>query len=115
MRLFGCELTGFAKAAVILVAMLLVAIGLCGVSGSIEARHHWSLLGQPGIPKTLLGTMLIAFDLLGAAAIVISLGGLLLVVVGWPISVIYRKLMRTDQDHVHSLFDETSRKSEDDR
>lgn len=97
-RLLERELTGFAKATVILVPLLLLAIGLCTFTGSLEAHRGWSYLGGRGFPKTALADALIALDWIGAAMVVISVAGLAFVIIGWPLSIVYRRVAGTDCD-----------------
>jgi hypothetical protein len=84
MRLFKRELSGIPKALVVLVTVLLIASGLCGITTTIESLNHWSFFG-PGLPNTPLGNTLIFVDLSAYAAFMIS--GLLIVVllVAWPV------------------------------
>ncbi|MFY9852611.1 MAG: hypothetical protein WAK26_01885 [Terracidiphilus sp.] len=105
MKLFGRKLEGFLKALVVLAAVLLVASGLCGLSGSIEARHGWYFLGSKPIPNTSLGNTLSTIDLVSLVGIAISGVGVAFVLIAWPISSIYRLVTKPEKDRVESLFD----------
>jgi len=104
MKLFGRKLEVFLKALVLLAAALLVASGLCGLSGSIEARHGWFSLGSKPIPNTALGNTLSAVDLVSLVGIVISGFGVAFVLMAWPISLVYRLVTKPEKDQVESLF-----------
>ena len=114
MKLFGRKLEGFLKALVLLAAVLLVASGLCGLSGSIEARHGWFFLGSKPIPNTALGNTLTTVDLVSLVGIVISGFGVAFVFVAWPISSIYRLVTKPEKDRVESLFHRMAETKRDD-
>jgi hypothetical protein len=105
-KLFGRELVGFPKAIVVLVAVLLVASGLCGLSGAIEARHGWSWFG-PGLPKTTLANVLIVIDLASFVGILLSGAGLVFVLIAWPTNVVYRIIAKPQKDRVQRLLDQS--------
>lgn len=83
MKLFGRELHGIPKALVVLVAILLIASGLCGITTSIESHNHWYWFGT-GLPNTPLGNTLGVVDLVAYGAFMISglLTAVLLAI--WP-------------------------------
>jgi hypothetical protein len=112
MKLFGRELVGFPKALAVLVAVLLVASGLCGLSQTIEARNGWSMFG-PGMPNTLFGDALSISNLVSAAAIAISISGIVLVLIGWPVSFLYRLIAKPSKDRVQRLFDDSKEEDHD--
>jgi len=114
MKLFGRKLEGFLKALVLLAAVLLVASGLCGLSGSIEARHGWFFFGRTHIPNTVLGNTLSTVDLVSLVGIVISGFGVAFVLVAWPISSIYRLVNKPEKDRVESLFHRKAETKHDD-
>jgi hypothetical protein len=106
MKLFGRRLEGVPEVLVVLVFVLLVSSGLCGLSGEIEFRHHWSWLG-PGIPKTALGNTLTFLDLVSAIAIVVSVFGIALISIGWLASTIYRLMAKPSKNRVQRIFEES--------
>jgi hypothetical protein len=114
MKFFGRKLEGFLKALVVLAAVLLVASGLCGLSGSIEARHGWFFLGPTPVPNTALGNTLRTVDLVSLLGIVISGVGVAFVLVAWPISSIYRLIAKPEKDRVESLFHRKAETKQDD-
>lgn len=111
MRLFGYEFTGLAKAAVLLMATLLVAIGLCSGTGTVEANHGWAYIGPHRIPNTFLGNTVAILDVIGAGAILISLLSLCLILIGWSLALLHRQIFGTQRDHIQKLLDETPRKN----
>jgi hypothetical protein len=112
MKLLGRELHGFPKALVILVAVLLVAIGLCGVTGKIEAVHGWSWFG-PGLPDSALGTTVGIGDWIGAIAIVLSGAGTIFVLVAWPLSFLYTLIAKPNKDRTQKLLDDRDKPNND--
>jgi hypothetical protein len=114
LKLFGRELTGFPKAIVVLVAVLLVASGLCGLSGAIEAKHGWSWF-SPGLPKTALANVLILVDLATFVGILLSGAGLVFVLIAWPANVVYRLIAKPQKDRVQRLFDQSDEENRDAR
>ena len=112
MKLFGRELTGFPKTLVILVAVLLVASGMCGVTGLLEARYD----GWYRLPNNAWGDFLGFSGVIEWLAMSISAAGIAFVLIAWPISVIYRIVAKPEKDRVESLFaskaDETKRDDE---
>jgi hypothetical protein len=109
MKLFGREVTGFAKATVMFVAVLLVAIGLCAINGEIEQQRGWSYFGGPGFPNTAFADLIVALDWLGAGAIVVSAAGLAFVTVGWPVSSLYRSVTHPNRNRLQKLLDDSKR------
>jgi hypothetical protein len=73
MKLFGREFDGYAKWLVILVAVLLVASGLCGIQLALFNSLEGSLSG-----------LFIITGLLELAAIVISIVGIVVVLIAKP-------------------------------
>jgi hypothetical protein len=107
--LFGGELSGFAKATVVLVAVLLVGFGLCAVSGPLEQPHGCLYIGGPCFPETAFAHTIDALEWIGAGAIVLSVAGLAFVIVGWPVSSLYRSMTQPDRDGLQRLFDDSKR------
>jgi hypothetical protein len=103
-KLLGRKLEGFLKALVVLAALLLVASGLCGLSGSIEARHGWFIFGQSHVPNNAFGNTLNTIDLVSLLGIVFSVIGIAFVLIAWPISTIYRLVTKPEKDQIESLF-----------
>ena len=107
MRLFGRELHGIPKALVVLVTILLVASGLCGITTSIESHNHWGWFG-PGMPNTLLGTTLSILDLIAYAAFMISGALTVLLLAAWPVLILinwlYIRSGSSPENRVQQLF-----------
>jgi len=95
MKLFGHEITGLPKALVFLAAVLLVSSGLCGlqllISNSNNASGGWPLF--------------ILFGLIELTAIVVSAVGIVVVLVLWTGSALYRRIARPEVDNPQSPFD----------
>ncbi|MGD0892758.1 MAG: hypothetical protein ABR923_14620 [Terracidiphilus sp.] len=100
MKLFGLRVQGFAKALVILASIFWVALGLCGMSGSIESKHGWNWIGPNPIPNTPLGTALSTVDWVSLAAMTISAAGIGISLILWAIVVIYRLVFGPKNDRV---------------
>ena len=107
MKLFGRDLTGFPKALVVLVAVLLVAIGLCTVNDAIEKANGWGFVGPEGasgFPNTAFADFIAILDWAGAGAIVVSVAGLVFVILAWPAEFLYDKFRRPDRDKLQKLM-----------
>jgi hypothetical protein len=102
-KLFGRKLEGFPKVLVILVTVLLLASGLCGVTGEIETKNGWFWLGK-GLPNTPLGNALTILDLIGDGAFMISALGIASVLIGWPLSFLYVRITKPERDRTQKLF-----------
>lgn len=119
MKLFGRELTGFAKATVVLAAVLLLGIGLCSIDAAVEKTHGWSIVGPDGgggFPHTALATFVGFLDWVGALTIVVALFGLLIeigFVVIRLLASVYRKLARPDRDRHQALPPDAKADNED--
>jgi hypothetical protein len=86
-KLFGRDLSGFAKTLVVLVAVLLVSSGLCGLQ----------LLFGNEIYRSASG-LLILTGVLELAAFVLSAAGIVLMLILWVARVLYRLgQKRTDE------------------
>jgi hypothetical protein len=112
MKLFGHELEGVPKVLVVLVVVLLMSSGLCGLSGEIEFRHHWSWFG-PGLPKTALGDTLTLLDVVSAIAIVVSAFGVVLISIGWLANTLYRLIARPSKNRVQRIFGDSETTNHD--
>jgi hypothetical protein len=77
MKLFGYELEGFAKALVILVAVFLVASGLCGLQWA--ASRGGSRLDAVFLPLGIVELI----------AILLSAVGIVLVLIAWGIRALF--------------------------
>jgi hypothetical protein len=78
MRLFGYELEGFAKALVILVAVFLVASGLCGLQWAVSTGSQSS-------------TMLIPLGIVALIVILFSGAGIVVVLIAWVIKALFNR------------------------
>ena len=86
MKLFGRTIEGYAKALVVLVAVLSLSTGLCAVTNSVAARDHgwWNMSGA-------WGNFLAVASLTEAAVLVLSALGTVLVLIVWPIHAAMRR------------------------
>jgi hypothetical protein len=76
MNLFGREVSGFAKTLVILVAVFLVASGMCGLT---------IIFGDnPAMRR--LGNAVVAFGVIDIIVVVLSATGIVLVLIAWGIT-----------------------------
>jgi hypothetical protein len=118
MRLFGREFEGSAKALVILVAVLLVSAGMCGLQLTI-ANEIYNSSGAFGPIMMLLG-------ILELIAMLVSLIGIAIVLVSLLVTRLFGQLsLSTDQtgrvfqvtsqmDEPHNQASEESRGSDED-
>jgi len=95
MKLFGHELVGTAKTLVILAAVFLVSSGLCGLQ-MIVANH--SMGGD--------GTWIIPMGLAELAAMLLSAGGIVLVLIAWGVRAIYDRFTGAQKSGVQKLLNE---------
>lgn len=87
MKLFGHEITGFAKALVILAAVFLVASGLCGLQLFFDGNATGSM------------PVLFSLGLVELAAAILSAIGIVVVLLLWIGSALYRRIAgRVDAD-----------------
>jgi len=96
MKLFGHEVTGFAKALVILVAVFLVASGLCGLEWAIVAHSQGN------------GSLLLPLGMIELAAMALSAIGIVVVLLLWIGSAIYWSIANPEKSDPKSLFDSSS-------
>jgi Na+-transporting methylmalonyl-CoA/oxaloacetate decarboxylase gamma subunit len=101
MKLFGRTLEGFAKVLVILIAVLFVSLGLCGLSLGIESKYG----GFFNTPNTPLANFAGFAGAISGIGVVLSFLGILAVVVAWLISAMIGGASRPSKDHVQKLFD----------
>ena len=103
-------LRGIPKALVVLVAILLLSWGLCGITNSIEQSHGWGW--QPGTPDTPLGNAVGFFSSVGFFGVAGSGFGIGLLLLIWPIIAINDRLSGrssgSDEDGLQRLFDDKS-------
>src|SRR5579863_7542383 len=91
MNLFGNQLNGFAKALVILAAILLVSCGLCGLSLGLAAT------GGRGHISELWGQIVVITAVGFGVAIVLSVLGIGIVAIVWAISIAVRSSKENPQ------------------
>ena len=87
MKLFGHEVTGYAKALVILGAVFLVASGMCG----IQLTHVFSNQRDP--------SLLIIFGVLEILAILISALGMIVVLLLWLRAALFGPMTRPEDSN----------------
>jgi hypothetical protein len=100
MKLFGREMSGFAKVLVVLAAVLLVSSGLCGITVSLAGNGGWY-----NLPNTPWGNFLGFAGMVEMIAMVISGPGMVLVAIAWLVSAVYDSFVNTPKDGVQKLFD----------
>jgi hypothetical protein len=96
MHLFGREIEGYKQWFVLLVTVLLVASGLCGL--------QWAIIAGSGGRG---GVLVPVFMLTGVAELTLmalSAVGILLVLIIWPISILYNRHAQPPKDNVQRLF-----------
>ena len=111
MKLFGREVEGIPAALVVLVAILLLSSGLCGVTGSIEQSHGWVWM-DPGPPNTPLGNTVGFLTTVGFVGVIGSGLGIGLLLLIWSIMAINDRLSGrsggSDEDGLQRLFENKS-------
>jgi hypothetical protein len=103
MKLFGFEVTSFAKALVILATVFLVASGLCGLQWIFATNVQGT------------GAILIPLGFLELAAMAVSAVGIVVVLLLWIGSAVYRRIAHPGDDDPQSLFDSTDDSKHDGR
>jgi hypothetical protein len=93
-KLFGRELEGRAKTLVILVAVLLVSAGLCGL--------QWNTAG--GVGDSLL--ILIPLGFAELAAMFISACWIVILLIAWGAEALYHRYGKPHKDEVQKLFED---------
>jgi hypothetical protein len=93
MKLFGSEVSVFAKAFVILVAVFIIASGMCGLQWVIVAHSQGD------------GTFLIGLGVIELAAMALSAIGIVAVLLLWIASAIYKRIASPEADDPKSLFE----------
>lgn len=103
MRLFGREVSGFAKALVILAAVFLVASGMCGMQ---------MVFANGGFR----GDFLLPMGILELIAMLVSAAGIVLVLIVWFIQSLYDNHSSNRESGLQKLMDSDERdKNDDDR
>ena len=101
MNLFGLEVSGFAKALVILAAIFLVASGMCGMQWMIASRG-------------LAGDYLLPLGILELIAMLLSAAGIVLVLIVWFIQSLYDNHSGNRESGLQKLMDSDKRDKKDD-
>jgi hypothetical protein len=104
MNLFGREVSGFAKVMVILVAVFLVASGLCGMQLILA---NTSMKGGSGDLFLPLGVVELIAMLLSAA-------GIVLVLIAWGISAAVGNVSNAPEGGVQKLMGSREQEKRDD-
>ena len=104
MRLFGREIAGYAKTLVILVAVLLVAGGLCGLQLTVYEKT----------PNAILALFTIT-GVLEILALVISVFGVVIVLLLWGGEVLYSRFSGPQKDKTQKLFGDADNTNCDER
>ena len=102
MKLFGRELEGYARTLVILVAVLLVSSGLCGLQWAMQDKF-----------ANGLGWVLIPLGVVELIAMVLSAGGIVVVLLLWIGAVFYARFGRAPKDGVQRLFEDGDKTKHD--
>jgi uncharacterized membrane protein SpoIIM required for sporulation len=105
MKIFGRELVGFAKALVVLIAVLLVSAGMCGLQLAIRQ-------GSQGDS----GAILIPLGIVELIAMLVSAAGIVLVLLAWGTRALYRLIRdEPDTELQQASRDESPVKHDEDR
>ena len=106
MKLFGFKVLGYAKALVIMVAILVVSLGLCGISSMIEAKRGWNADREQ--TATAVFRILDAVDIWSLVAIILSSVGIVLLLAGWAGVMVFRGMSGArSREKVKELFEMT--------
>jgi hypothetical protein len=95
MNLFGREVSGFAKALVILVAVFLVASGMCGLT---------LILAKTAMNGSS-GNVLLPFGVIELIAMLLSAAGIVLVLIAWGITAAVGNVSNAPKGGVQKLMD----------
>ena len=104
MKLFGRELEGYARTLVILVAVLLVSSGLCGLQWAMQDKF-----------ANGLGWVLIPLGVVELIAMVLSAGGIMVVFLLWIGAMLYARFGWPPKDEVQKLFEDGDKTTHDDK
>jgi hypothetical protein len=96
MKLFGHEVEGYAKTLVILVAVLLVSSGLCGLQ--LIILRHGSAISRPD-------GLFISLGILELIAIFTSAGGVVVVLILWCAQALYSRCVKPSKTGADRLFE----------
>ena len=101
MNLFGRELSGFAKALVILVAIFLVASGMCGMQMIIADRGF-------------AGDYLLPLGIVELIAMLLSAAGIVFVLIAWVVQSLYDNCSNRQESGLQKLMDSDEQNKKDD-
>lgn len=108
MRLFGREIYGFQQILVLLVTILVVASGLCGL--------QWAVLAATKGFGALSGLFMVT-GAIELAVMILSIVGIAVVLIAWPISVLTTRFYKhpgMQKEDVQHLFEGADKKNESD-
>ena len=97
MHLFGREIEGYKQWFVLLVTVLLVASGLCGL--------QWAIIAGAGERGGVLVPVFMVAGAVELTLMALSAAGILLVLIIWPISILYNRHTKPPKDNVQRLFE----------
>jgi len=97
MRIFGREVEGYPKVLLVLVAVLLVSSGLCGL------QLAFANIGGNGSD----GTILFPLGIVELIVMLLSAGGIVVVLLLWVATALYRRFANPPKDGVQRLFDDS--------
>ena len=107
MKLSGRELDALPQALVVLVTVLLVAAGLCGL--------QWTQMNNPRVQGPAPAVLFVAAGVLEFVAIAASAAGIVVVLILWGVRILYSRFAKPPKDEVQKLFgdgDETKHEDE---
>jgi len=110
MKLFGRELEGFPKALVVLASVLLVSTGLCALTNFYGSAHGFWASTSP-IWSTIVGIGAVIVGIL----ILTSAAGVIVVLISWPLDILYRRIAKPDKHRQRSIFDAREDDEPDDK
>jgi len=98
MKLFGHEVQGYAKTLVILVAVLLVSSGLCGLQFVISSNV--SAVSRPD-------GLLISLGIMELIAMFVSAGGVVVVLILWGTQALYARFVESPKVGTDRLIEDS--------
>ena len=100
------NLIGIPKALVVCIAVLLVSSGLCGMQWAIAS----ALKGDGGA----IGGLFMLTGIVELFVMVVSACGIVLLLIVWPIHMIYSKYAKPKEIDLNTLFDNSDENKNDD-
>jgi len=104
MRFFGRDVEGYPKIVLVLVAILLVASGLCGLQMNVSG----------GVQSPFLSVVFIALGTIELGAMLVSAVGLVVVLLAWAATSLYGRFSSPSKGETIHLFDGSDKDAKSD-